>query len=319
MKKIFAFIAMLMLIVTPASAFFFFGYDAPISSPPSTSDDSETPVDGEGSETPVDGEGSEQPVAGTPPTTTPGDDDSWFDWFGFFDSPPDAGSNPPDYSPEDFPAVWDRLNDVKIFQGTRDGYPIQEDITSKCVDIDDEKLVIKIEDKGSDKYKLRFEDGDLEIYRLDPDYTGDSRITLSCNGVLASFELSVIEKGKDKPGDDDGDKEGSDRETISVHIGSIKIPNQFDSTPGEWVPVYISIRNNGDKKLEDFVMNLKVAELGIRAARVGPFDVSIGKRVSKQLFLQLPENMEPGTYYARITMDTSNGVSRTIHREIDVI
>lgn len=309
MNKTFAFIAIVMLaVVTPASAFFFFGYDTPTYNPGSGAPGSETVVDGDGSETPVDGDGSETPVQGTPDPALPGGSSGFDDVPDYFDTPPGFSDTPPIFIPGDFPAVWNKLHDVAIPRGTSTGTIIYEDITKECRDSDSSKLVFKVV-SDSPHFDLAFVSGSLAIFYLNENFVGSETVKLSCNGIIGTFKLSVYE-----PADGDGFNEA-----VSVHVGSIRIPNQFDAIQGDMVPVIISVRNNGDKRLDDLVVNVAIAELGIRAARVGPFDLSIGKRVTKLLYVQLPENVEPGTYYARITMDSSNGVSRAIHRDIDVI
>lgn len=309
MNKTFAFIAIVMLaVVTPASAFFFFGYDTPTYNPGSGAPGSETVVDGDGSETPVDGDGSETPVQGTPDPALPDGSSSFDDIPDFFDTPPGFSDTPPIFIPGDFPAVWNKLHDVAIPRGTSTGTIIYKDITKECRDSDSDKLVFKVV-SDSPHFDLAFVSGSLAIFYLNENFVGTETVKLSCNGIIGTFKLNVYEPARGDGFDED----------LSLHVGSIRIPNQFDAVQGEWVPVIISIRNNGDERLDDLTVSVSIAELGIRAARAGPIDLSIGKRVTKTLYVQLPENVEPGTYYARITMDSSNGMSRTIHRDIDVI
>lgn len=307
MNKTFAFVAIVMLaLITPASAFFFFGYDTPTYNPGSGAPGSETVVDGDGSETPVDGDGSETPVQGTPDPALP-PSESFDDVPEYFDTPPGFSDTPPIFIPGDFPAVWNKLHDVSIPRGTPTGTIIYEDITEQCRDADDTKLVFKVV-SDSTHFNVAFIGTDLAIYYLNENFVGTETVKLSCNGIVGSFKLNVYD-----PANGDGLNEA-----VSVHVGSIRIPNQFDAIQGDMVPVIVSVRNNGDKRLSDLVVNVAIAELGIRSTRVGPFDLSIGKRVTKLLYVQLPERVEPGTYYARITMDSSNGLSRVIHRDVDV-
>jgi|GEM_PF-6776749 len=310
MNKTFAFIAIVMLaLITPASAFFFFGYDTPTYNPGSdAAPGSETVVDGDGSETPVDGDGSETPVQGTPDPTLPGGSSGFDGIPDFFDTPPTFSDTPPIFIPGNFPAVWNKLHEVNIPRGTPTGTIIYKDITKECKDPDDKKLVFKVV-SNSANFDVSFVSGSLAIFYLNENFVGSEIVKLSCNGIVGAFKLNVYD-----PAGEDGSNED-----ISLHVGSIRIPNQFDAIQGDMVPVIVSVRNNGDKRLNDLVVNVAIAELGIRAARVGPFDLSIGKRVTKLLYVQLPESVEPGTYYARITMDSSNGLSRAIHRDVDVI
>lgn len=302
MNKTFAFITILILaLVTPASAFFFFGYDQPTFE---GGEDTETIVDGDGSETPIDGDGSETLLSSGPIIP-----DFW-SYPDFFDTSPDIDDTPPSFIPDDFPAVWNSLSNVQIPRATQTGTIIYEDITTECRDPDDDNLVFKVE-SDSEYFDLSFVGTDLAIYYLNENFVGTETVRVSCNAISTTFKLAVF--------DDTGSSNGGDNEDVSVHIGSIRIPNQYDSLAGDLVPVIVSVRNNGDKRLEDLTLNVAIQELGIRSARVGPFDLTVGKRMTKLLYIQLPENVKPCTYYARITMDSSNGLSRTIHRDIEVI
>jgi len=67
--------------------------------------------------------------------------------------------------------------------------------------------------------------------------------------------------------------------------------------------------------------NVKVAvviqDLAVRAS-AGPFDLSVGKRVSRTLNLVLPEDVQEGIYYLRITIH-SESLHRVVHRDIEII
>ncbi len=242
---------------------------------------------------------------------------SFDDGFGGF---PDGGNGfppgglPPG-GPGGFPteadAVWQDLLDVTIAQGSPSGTLIQEDVFSKCTDADDELLTFNITSQ-SDNFDLLFIDDDVRIFNLDSAFIGSETVTLTCNNIPESFMLHVIARGTTTP-----ETTTEDDDRLSVHIGSIIIPNAYDAEAGDLVPITISFRNNGDSKLENLKAAVKIQDLGIRAS-VGPLDLQIGKRISKTILVELPEDVQPGTYYVRITID-SGSLHRIVHRDVDVI
>ncbi len=242
---------------------------------------------------------------------------SFDDGFGGF---PDGGNGfppgglPPG-GPGGFPteadAVWQDLLDVTIAQGSPSGTLIQQDVFSKCTDADDELLTFNITSQ-SDNFDLFFTDDDVRMFNLDPAFIGTETVTLTCNNIPESFMLHVIAHGTTVP---ETTTENDDK--LSVHIGSIIIPNAYDAEAGDLVPITISFRNNGDSKLENLKAAVKIQDLGVRAS-VGPLDLSIGKRISKTIMVELPEDVQPGTYYVRITID-SGSLHRIVHRDVDVI
>lgn len=244
------------------------------------------------------------------------------DTTGGFDTGPDFGGFPgadgvpPNGDPGDFPpeadAEWQDLPDVTIFQGSPDGTLIQEEVFSKCTDEDSELLYFEITSMSSN-YELFFFFDDILLFDLNPAFTGTESVTVTCNGVPESFSLKVIPSGTTpRPA-----PEAEDDDRLSVFIGAIIIPDAYDAQAGMVVPVTISLKNNGDHKLENLEGAVAIQDLNIRAT-FGPLDLPIGKRVSRTVNVELPEDVQPGTYYARITID-SGSVHRVKHRDVDVI
>ena len=66
----------------------------------------------------------------------------------------------------------------------------------------------------------------------------------------------------------------------------------------------------------EVIASVLIQELGVRTS-VGPFELSVGRRATRTLYLMLPEDVEPGTYYARVTVK-SDSLQRTVHRPIDI-
>jgi len=213
--------------------------------------------------------------------------------------------------PSEHDAVWQDLSDVTISQGSPSGTIIQANVFSKCSDPDDTELFFAIT-STSTHYNLFFLADDIRIFRLDPSFTGTEQVVVTCNGVPESFLLHVVKPGSPTPSINDDESDG-----ISVHIGSIIIPNAYDAMAGDVVPVTISFKNNGDKKLEDLKAAVAIQDLNVRAS-IGPMDLNVGKRVSKTVYIELPQDAQPGLYYARITID-SGSLHRVKHRDVELI
>ncbi len=231
---------------------------------------------------------------------------------------PPGGNLPggPGGFPPNVGAIWQSLADVTIFQGTPSGTIIQHDVTSKCHDPDDSTLVFGIASSSSN-YEVRYVNNDLRIFNLKPTFVGTETITLTCNNVPESFFLHVITQPSLPTGE-----VPEENDVVSVHIGAIHIPNAYDANAGDIVPVIITFKNDGDKKLENLDAAVVILSLGVRAS-VGPMDVAVGKTVTRTLYIELPPDTAPGTYDdVEITMDSTFGSSslhRVVHRDIDVI
>ncbi len=255
-------------------------------------------------------------------TSDPGSDDAGPDDFpepgpGDFDPVPGPGpaippgpTNTP-LPPDPFPGgpKWNTLTDKTIYQASRDNTIVYSNLALECTDQTAKTVSVA---STHSKFNLAFLGYDLVIKNLDPFFVGTEKVTVDCNGLKAGFNLNVIPyPSKPSPtSSEEGDE-------FSVFIGTIRIPDAYDSMAGESVPVTITIQNNGDKKLENVEVTIVVQDLGIRAS-AGPFDLSVNKKASKTLLVELPADVEPGTYYARISIN-SGSVHRVKHRDIEVI
>lgn len=241
----------------------------------------------------------------------PGDDGGFDPGFG----PGGPGSGDGDtFPPPGFnqPARWNTLTDKSIFQASRDFTLVYKQLATECVDPDDAE-VVSITSTHS-QFKLAFIGFDLVIFDLNASFTGTEKVMLSCNNVDASFDLHVVPRSSGTPpstitDDDDGE--------LSIFISSIRIPDAYDAEAGMQVPVTIAFKNNGDDKLENVEAAVVIQDLSVRGS-VGPFDLSEGKTVSKTMLIELPEDVVPGTYYVRVTVD-SGSVHRVVHRDIEVL
>jgi len=102
-----------------------------------------------------------------------------------------------------------------------------------------------------------------------------------------------------------------------IHISAIRIPAAYEYNAGDTVEITLSFANDGDEELEDVKASVTVYDLALRES-VGPFDLKKGKKVTKTMYLELPEDAEKQSYYARITID-SNEVKRVVYREFEII
>ncbi len=213
--------------------------------------------------------------------------------------------------PSEHDAVWQDLPDKTILRGSPSGTLIQENVFDKCTDPDSDTLFFEIT-STSTHYELFFFANDIRIFFLDPGFVGSETAVVTCNGVPESFLLHVVERGASIQTLEDED------DRLSVHIGAIIIPNAYDAQAGDVVPVTISFKNNGDEKLENLKAAVAIPDLGVKAS-VGPMeDLPVGKRVSKTVYIELPEDAKEGMYYARITID-SGSLHRVKHRDVEVI
>ena len=206
-------------------------------------------------------------------------------------------------------AVWNQLRDKVIKQGSPDDTVVYKDLALQCTDPDDPVVMSVI--SAHDNYDLAFLGFNLVIRNLDPAYTGVEEVKLTCNGAANSFKLHVV------PEEYFEEDEEEDSAKLKIFISSIRIPEAYDLMPGEVFPVRISFKNDGNKQLENVKAVIVVQELGIRTS-IGPMDIPAGRKISRTLLVELPQDIQPGTYPVRITIQ-NNEIKRVVYREIDVI
>ena len=83
---------------------------------------------------------------------------------------------------------------------------------------------------------------------------------------------------------------------------------------GEDLRTTITLSNIGDKDLEDATITVVVPELGIWK-KIGPLDLDKGDKETREVILDMPDDVEPGEYMARIVVSNSK-VRRVVHRPI---
>jgi hypothetical protein len=83
---------------------------------------------------------------------------------------------------------------------------------------------------------------------------------------------------------------------------------------GDDLRTSISISNIGDADLEDTRITVIIPELGIWK-KVGPLDIDKGDKETREVFLDMPDNVRPGEYMARIVV-SNNKIRRVVHRPV---
>lgn len=153
-----------------------------------------------------------------------------------------------------------------------------------------------------------FADGTYSVFASADDYK-DINGVVTVNGEDVSIVIEM-EATSAKTS-----SEGSEAQ-FGLHISSIRMPGQFDMQSGDMMQMHLSFSNSGNRGLDDVKAAVVVQDLGIRGS-VGPFDLSAGSKVSKAMYVELPEDAEFGTYYARVTIHSSDA-TRVVHREFDI-
>ena len=102
-----------------------------------------------------------------------------------------------------------------------------------------------------------------------------------------------------------------------LKIEALRLPSLGDVSAGSALPVFVSVKNTGDRKLENIHLSATIPELGIRR-RLGPFDVSVNERESRTLVLEIPDWVEEGEYVLRFELGNDDA-KRIVHRPVWII
>ncbi|HLC33362.1 MAG TPA: hypothetical protein VJJ82_06055, partial [Candidatus Nanoarchaeia archaeon] len=206
-------------------------------------------------------------------------------------------------------ARWNTLSNQFVQKGSPDGTLVYPNIVSQCQDQTSAFLTFTVV-SASPSYQLFFVGSDLRIFNLNSAFEGTDTVTLSCNNVPASFRLTVGTRTFEE-----FEESIVQENDLEVSIGAIALPDR--AMPGEFVPVFVSFRNTGDAKLENVHVRVSLPDLGVFSASAGPFDLARGKRTTQTLLMELPEQVQEGTYAARVTID-SDSLHRIVHRDLVV-
>jgi hypothetical protein len=108
-----------------------------------------------------------------------------------------------------------------------------------------------------------------------------------------------------------------DDDHLRIFINNIFLHDPFSELPGNQVELRVTFENDGNVDLDDTKVIVMIPDLSVRDA-VGPFDLDSGEKMTKLLFLDLPEDTEPGVYPVRLQV-YNEARQRIVHREIEVI
>ena len=144
-----------------------------------------------------------------------------------------------------------------------------------------------------------------------PDPDGDGCI-VNCNPGSTTPTPTPIPNPTGNP------SSSTSKDTIRIFIHQIFLHDPFDHLPGDQVPLRITFENTGTKNLDDTKVIVTIPDLGGVRATVGPFDLNRGRTMTKTLVLELPEDVQPGTYPLRLQV-YNEATQRIIHREVEVI
>jgi hypothetical protein len=113
------------------------------------------------------------------------------------------------------------------------------------------------------------------------------------------------------------DSDSSSDDSLRIFIHNIFLNNPFDELPGNQVPLRITFENTGTKDLDDTKVIVMIPDLSARAT-IGPMDVDSGEKATGTVFLDLPEDTEPGVYSVRLQIYNEDA-QRIVHREVEVV
>lgn len=103
----------------------------------------------------------------------------------------------------------------------------------------------------------------------------------------------------------------------AMKIDSLQILNEY-AKPGEDIGTHVRIQNNRNADLDNVRITIIIPEIGVRK-RVGPFDIDDNDAIDKEIYLTLPDDVEPGDYIVKIITTNSNQDFRRVkHRYITV-
>lgn len=103
----------------------------------------------------------------------------------------------------------------------------------------------------------------------------------------------------------------------AMKIDSLQILNEY-AKPGEDIGTHVRIQNNRNDDLDDVRITAIIPEIGVRK-RIGPFDIDDNDAIDKEIYLTLPDDVEPGDYIVKIITTNSNQDFRRVkHRYITV-
>lgn len=106
-------------------------------------------------------------------------------------------------------------------------------------------------------------------------------------------------------------------DSLQIFIHNIFLHNPYEELPGDQVALRITFQNTGTHDLENTKVIIMIPDISVRAT-IGPMDVDAGEKVTSTVLLDLPEEVDEGTYSVRLQVYNEDA-QRIVHREIEVI
>jgi hypothetical protein len=106
-------------------------------------------------------------------------------------------------------------------------------------------------------------------------------------------------------------------DTLRMFIHRIFLNNPFEQTAGTVLALRITFENDGNKDMDNTKVLVMIPDIQARDT-IGPFDLDTGEQMTKTLFLEIPEDVEPGTYPVRLFIHNLQD-KRIVHREIEIV
>ena len=99
-------------------------------------------------------------------------------------------------------------------------------------------------------------------------------------------------------------------------ITKLIIHNEY-AKPGDTIEISMNLENTGKTRLENIRISASIQEFAERS-REGPFDIGKRDQITKNLFIQIPEDVPSGEFYIRFSF--SDGTIRRVkYRPITII
>jgi hypothetical protein len=143
----------------------------------------------------------------------------------------------------------------------------------------------------------------------DDEWYGQETVTFTVTdseGLTASDNCAVIVL----------DEEAPEPEKNKLTISRIMMNDVANS--GDMLQLNVRLYNSGNKDLKDVRVDAVILDLEDVYDTAGPFEIEEEDTITKSLFLILPDDVEPGYYYVRVSVD-SNEIRRVVYREVVIV
>jgi hypothetical protein len=106
------------------------------------------------------------------------------------------------------------------------------------------------------------------------------------------------------------------KEKPKIEMSSIRLPAGEFYSEGDSFDLSFNLENKGNVDIKNVRIDARIMDTGIMGS-TGDFNIRRGRTVSKSLYLDIPEDMEPGDYYMKVSYGNPNS-RRTKYRIITI-